>query len=114
MLFKEYLDEGRTVLVDFTADWCLNCKYNEKLVYDSDEIRALIKAKNAVAFRADITHGSPRTDMLKRLRSKLGISSVPLLVVFPGDRPAEPYLLIDIVTVKMVQDVLETCPDPAP
>jgi thiol:disulfide interchange protein len=109
-LFKKHLDEGRTVLVDFTADWCLNCKYNEKLVYDSDEIRALIKAKNAAAFRADITHGNPRTKMLKRLRSKLGIYSVPLLAVFPADRPNEPYLLLDLVTVNMVRKVLDACP----
>jgi thiol:disulfide interchange protein len=113
-LFKEYLSAGRTVLIDFTADWCPNCKYNEKMVYESDEIRTLIKRKNAVAFLADITHGSPRTEMLKRLRNKLGIYSIPLLAVFPGDRPCEPHLLPDIVTVKMVREILDACPKPAP
>lgn len=111
-LFERSLEEGRTVVVDFTANWCPNCKYNEKAVYDAAEIRALLEAKGAVALVADLTNASPRTDMLKRLRNKLGIYSIPLLAVFPGDRPLEPLLLPDIVTVDQVRKALEQCPDP--
>lgn len=111
-LFDKYRSEGRSVLVDFTADWCLNCKYNENMVYDTGETAELVKKKNIVTFKADLTHAGARTEMLKRLRAKLGIHSVPLLAVFPGDEPGKPYLLVDLVTTSQVIEILEACPDP--
>ncbi len=31
--------QGKTVLVDFTADWCLTCKTNLKFAIDTQEVR---------------------------------------------------------------------------
>jgi len=110
--FKEHLDAGRTVFIDFHASWCPNCKYNEKFVFESEEIRSLIKAKGVVAMQADMTHAGPRTEMLGRLRNKLGGRSIPFLAVFPGDRPGEPFVRPDIVSVKTMREIFEACPDP--
>jgi thiol:disulfide interchange protein DsbD len=109
----KYSAEGRTVFVDFTANWCPNCKYNEGSVYNSDEIRALIQKKNVVPMKADITNDGPRTDMIrKNLMAKLGAHSIPFCAVFPGDRPNEPFTRIDIVTVATMREIFEACPDP--
>jgi thiol:disulfide interchange protein len=108
----KYGAEGRTVFVDFTANWCPNCKYNEKFVYDTDEIRALMQKKSVVAMKADITNDSPRTDMIWRLIRKLGGGSIPFIAVFPGDRPLQPITRPDIVTVSMMREIFEACPDP--
>ena len=33
------LEQGRAVFVDFTAAWCLTCKYNEANVLESNAVR---------------------------------------------------------------------------
>lgn len=107
--FLGYLEEGRSVFVDFTADWCPNCKYNEKFVFNSPEVRALIAEKNVVPIKADITHDSP---VMEALRDKLGGSSIPYLAVFPGDNPRAPFVLPDVVTVAQMVEIFEACPEP--
>jgi thiol:disulfide interchange protein DsbD len=111
-LLAKYHKDGRNVFVDFTANWCPNCKYNEVSVYDSDEIRALVKKKDVVAMKADITNDSERTEMIRRLMAKLGARSIPVCAVFPGDRPLQPYVRLDIVTVSTMKEIFEACPDP--
>jgi thiol:disulfide interchange protein DsbD len=110
---RKYHEEGRSVFIDFTADWCLTCKTNEKLVYDSDEIVALLDAKDVVAMRADETEDSPKTQAIQRLREQLGARSIPFMAVFPGDDWKEPYTLKDLVTRGQVREILERCPEPA-
>ena len=111
--FNEYLRSGRTVFLDFTADWCKNCEYNERFVFNSSEVLTQLEAKNAVPMKADLSRGGDRTDMLKALRKRLGGSALPYLVIFPGDRPTSPIRLPDTLTVSRVLAVLKTCPDPA-
>jgi thiol:disulfide interchange protein len=110
-VLAKYGSEGRNVFVDFTANWCPNCKYNEIHVYESDEIRALMQKKNVITMKADITNDSPRTDMIRRFMAKLGSRSIPLCAVFPGDHPLEPYTHLDIVSVATMKEAFEACPD---
>jgi len=49
------LRDGRLVLIDFTADWCVNCKAVEKRVYDNPEVAARLRSMNVLAIRGDIT-----------------------------------------------------------
>jgi thiol:disulfide interchange protein DsbD len=111
-LLAKHQSEGRTVFVDFTANWCPNCKYNEFNVYESAEVRALMERKGVVAMKADITNDGPCTDMIRRLMSELGARSIPFCAVFPGDRPKEPFVRLDIVTVAMMREIFLACPDP--
>jgi suppressor for copper-sensitivity B len=111
-LFAKHQADGRNVFIDFTANWCPNCKYNEFNVFESHEVQALMKQKNVVAMKADITNDGPCTDMIRRLMGELGARSIPLCAVFPGDRPSEPYVRLDIVTVAMMREIFLACPDP--
>ncbi len=111
--FLAHLDAGRSVFVDFTADWCPNCKYNEKFVYESDEIRALLEQKGVVPMKADITHKNDYTDMVNRLyKGRLGGAAIPFMAVFPGDDPARPHTRPDIVTIDDLSGILRTLPEP--
>jgi suppressor for copper-sensitivity B len=47
--------EGKVVFVDVTADWCINCKVNERLVLQSDAVRRRLAGADIVAMRADWT-----------------------------------------------------------
>jgi suppressor for copper-sensitivity B len=74
--------EGKTVFVDVTADWCLTCKVNERLVLDAAPVRRLLAASDVVAMRADWTRPNPA--IADYLRS-FGRYGVPFNAVYgPG------------------------------
>ena len=107
---RQYHRQGRNVFVDFSANWCPNCKFNEIRVYNSEPIRRLLQEKNAVLVKADLTRGGPATKTIRRLMERLGARSIPFLAVFPGDRPLEPYTLYDLVDKESVSDILKSLP----
>ena len=95
---------GNTVLVEFTADWCLTCKLNLVSAIETDEVRAAIKDNNIVPLLADYTKGSPEIkDALASLESK----SIPLLAIFPADRPNKPIVLRDLITKQQLLNAIQ-------
>ncbi|MCG3176057.1 MAG: Thiol:disulfide interchange protein DsbD [Candidatus Omnitrophica bacterium] len=87
------LDEGRTVFVDFTADWCLTCQLNKRLVLDTPATEKLFDRYGTVKMRADWTRHD--TEIGAAIAS-YGRSGVPLNVVLRRGR--EPVLLPEILT----------------
>ena len=53
------VDEGQTVLVDFSADWCINCKFFEKTVLHTEPVKNAIARSGAVTMYADYTDYPP-------------------------------------------------------
>jgi thiol:disulfide interchange protein len=104
-------DARRNVFVDFTADWCLTCKTNEKVVYTNDEIKALLAKKGFLVMKADETGDSPRAQAIKRLREELGAYSIPFMAVFPADDWQHPRTIKDLVTRGQMRKLLDACPD---
>lgn len=84
------LAAGRTVFVDFTADWCLTCKTNEAGALSAKDVVEKLAAMHVTALRADWTH---QDASIAELLHKFGRSGVPLYAVFPGSRPTEPIVL---------------------
>lgn len=75
--------QGRIVLIDFTASWCLTCKTVEELVYNDSEVAGEIKARNILAVRGDITTRDLPAN--KMLYDELKEPGVPVTVLFlPG------------------------------
>jgi thiol:disulfide interchange protein len=87
----EYLiSQGKTVLVDFTADWCPNCKTNEAVSLNIDSTRQLRDQLGIVFMVADWTKRDKEiTDTLR----SLGYSSIPLTAIFSASHPNSPILL---------------------
>ena len=103
MMLEEAVAAQATVLVDFTADWCLTCKTLEATVLNRREIRELVEANHIVTLQADWTHGQPEvTDMLKLLGSK----QVPVIAIFPAGNPNEPIVLRGGYTRQTLLDAL--------
>lgn len=102
--------EGKTVMVDFTANWCPNCKTNSKIAIETEAVRRLIEANGVVPLLADWTDRSP---VIKRTLNDLGYNSIPLLVVWPSQASdvKEPIKLPDILTEG---DVLRTLKEAGP
>ncbi len=113
-VFFEASESGRSVFVDFTADWCPNCKANEKLVYENEQVQQALQQKDVLMLKADITRSSPKTDMLVRLRSELGAVSIPFMAVFPADNPLEPHVRFDLVGKQDFLGIIDSLPAPGP
>ena len=95
---KQALESGRPVFIDFTADWCWNCKYNEKVVLETEPVRAAFREKKIIALKADWTNGDPViTNMLKEFNR----AGVPVYVIYLPGSP-EPVVLPEILTQSVV------------
>jgi thiol:disulfide interchange protein/DsbC/DsbD-like thiol-disulfide interchange protein len=93
--------QGKTVLVDFTADWCLTCKTNLKLSINRSQVRNLVERNGVVTLIADWTDGNPT---VKQALEALNSRSIPLLAIYPADPMQDVIVLPDVVTQT---DVLE-------
>ncbi|GJM21856.1 MAG: hypothetical protein DHS20C15_17710 [Planctomycetota bacterium] len=111
-VLEEALADGRTVLLDFTADWCPNCKWNEAFTYETEEVLDAVARKDVLMLKADITHATPESDAVKAFMRSLGSHSIPFMAIFPGDDPSAPRVFRDIVTKGEVLGVLESLPTP--
>jgi len=95
------LAKHQIVFVDFTADWCVNCKVNEHLVLDSGPVQDAFKQKGVILVKADWTRGDE--DITAYLR-KYGRAGVPCYVVFSPD--GRPTVLPEVITKDIVLDAL--------
>jgi thiol:disulfide interchange protein len=82
-------EEQRTVLVDFTADWCLNCKALEARVLHSEPVETAVEELDVVTMKADYTD---KPEHLSKLLRALGSSGVPVVAIFPPNDPYRPIV----------------------
>ncbi len=94
--------EGRTVLIDFTANWCATCKWNLFSAIETEAVREMIERNKVVPLLADWSEESPEIkDMLASLQS----ASIPLLAIFPPGK--QPIVLRDLIAKQAVLDALQ-------
>ena len=98
------LEQGRFVFVDFTAAWCLTCKFNEASVLESAEVREAFQRHAIVKLKADWTNGDP---VITRILQHFGRPGVPLYVLYPG-KNEEPIVFPELLTKSMLLEKLET------
>jgi thiol:disulfide interchange protein DsbD len=98
------LEQRRFVFVDFTAAWCLTCKFNEASVLESAEVREAFQRHGIVKLKADWTNGDP---VITKLLQHFGRPGVPLYVLYPG-KNEEPIVFPELLTKSMLLEKLET------
>jgi thiol:disulfide interchange protein DsbD len=98
------LEKGHSVFVDFTAAWCLTCKFNEANVLESAEVREAFQRHAIVKLKADWTNGDPT---ITKLLQQFGRPGVPLYVLYPG-KNEEPIVFPEVLTKGMVLEKLQT------
>ncbi len=62
---KTYVEAGKIVFVDITADWCVSCKYNKLMVLNRNKTMKLFQDHSVYAMRGDFsTHNQEIYDYL--------------------------------------------------
>jgi thiol:disulfide interchange protein DsbD len=96
--------QGHPVFIDFTAEWCITCKFNESTVLETDAVRGAFSQHQIVKLKADWTNGDPD---ITRFLKQFGRPGVPLYVLYPGGS-AQPYVFPELLTKNIVLEKLET------
>ncbi len=97
------LAEGKIVLVDITALWCVTCKVNEKIVFDNDKVKNALSMKNVVALRGDWTTPDKKISEFLKNHNKFGI---PFNIIFSPKVP-KGIVLPELLSPKIVLDALK-------
>ena len=100
---RELRDEGRTVLIDFTAKWCLTCQVNYKVALNTQPTGELVAELGAVAMLADWTN---HNEEIRAKLQELDSNSIPVLAIYPGNDPETPIVLRDLVSQGQVLEAL--------
>lgn len=81
-VLKEASDNSQAVFIDFTAEWCVTCKANEKLIIYTDKVVSALKEHNIKPVIADWTK---KDEEISNALKKYGGSGVPYYVVLGKD-----------------------------
>lgn len=73
--------EGRPVFIDFTADWCITCKVNERVALSKPEVAAAFAHQDVAALKADWTNSD---EAVTKALEGYGRNSIPLYVYYPA------------------------------
>ena len=95
--------QGKVVMVDFTADWCVTCKVNEGAALKGARLADAFKAHDAVLLRADWTK---RDATIAAALAEHGRAGVPLYLVYPKGS-GEPAVLPQLLTEGLVIEAVE-------
>ena len=72
---------NENIFVEFTADWCLTCKFNHKVILNTDRFAKFVTQNNVHLFVADITEHNPQYNAALQT---YGRDSIPLYVYYHG------------------------------
>ncbi len=97
---------GSPVLIDFSAQWCLTCKVNERIALQNPAVESRLKELDVATLKADWTD---RNDEIAQALAGYGRSGVPLYVLYyPGT--GQPKILPEILTPGIVLSALDGIP----
>lgn len=103
--------QGRSVFVNFTADWCLTCKVNESLVLSTASVQRAFTEQGVHVLTADWTGHDP---VIGAALAAYGRAGIPVYVLYPPAGQGEARFLPTLLTKQVVFDALASLNSPSP
>ena len=101
---EKFLQKGDTVLLDFTATWCITCQVNKQLVLERKPVLQAFAKADVALLRADWTRPN---DMVADYLLKYKRFGIPFNSLYlPG--VAEPMIFSEILLVEKIINLVET------
>ena len=102
----DYVESGQPVFVYFTADWCVNCKVNERVALASEKVGTAFRERGIKVLEGDWTNQDPViTEWLQRY----GRVGVPLYLYYAaGSSVAAAAVLPQILLPDIVIAAIDT------
>jgi thiol:disulfide interchange protein/DsbC/DsbD-like thiol-disulfide interchange protein len=101
--------QGRPLLVNFTASWCLTCLVNERNAFADSAVQEVFRSKKVALMKGDWTNRDPA---ITKALAEFGRAGVPLYLVYnskPGS--TEPLVLPQLLTAGVVQSAFANTPN---
>jgi thiol:disulfide interchange protein len=95
---------GKTVFIDFTAEWCVTCKAYEKTVINTDEIKAAFAKGCVETVKADYTN---EDEEITKWLKKYNRPGVPMYLIIPAGKPDGVITLPDLLTQSAILEGLK-------
>jgi thiol:disulfide interchange protein len=100
--FEQAQKEGKVVVLEFTAEWCLNCKWLEANMLQTDAVVQATEAENVVPMKVDLTGGY---ELGNAKLIETGSRTIPWLVIYAPDNTQT--LRSDAYTSQQVVDAIK-------
>jgi thiol:disulfide interchange protein DsbD len=100
---EKYRAQGRPVFVDFTADWCLSCQVNERVILSRSDVQQKLHDGGFALVRADWTNAD---ETITQTLNSLGRSGVPTYAIYPPSAQEPPQVLPEVLTPGIVLDAI--------
>ena len=100
---SEYLENNNSVFVDVTAEWCLTCAVNKKLVLDQQDIKELFDSRGIKTLRADWTS---RDDNILEFLKSYNKYGIPFNILYTPSNP-EGFIFSEILTKNQIKKAVE-------
>jgi len=89
---------GHGVFIDFTADWCINCQVNDRLVLQNSSVVKAFKDLGIITIKGDWTKYDP---VITQALASYGRDSIPVYIYYPPGADA-PEILAQIITPSII------------
>lgn len=94
--------DGKVVIVDITADWCLTCKANKRLVLEQADIMEALNQPHIIKLQGDWTQ---RDEVIATYLRDFGKFGIPFNIVY-GPAAPEGIVLPELLSKRVVLDAL--------
>ena len=101
---EELRNEGKPVLVNMTAAWCITCLANEQTTLGTTQVKNALEEHGFAYLKGDWTNQDPEITQMLDMYNR---PSVPLYLLYSGDPSEEPRILPQLLTPSIVIDAVD-------